>query len=367
MIKQKRQAITLIEMLVVLAIIGALIGLLLPAIQKIRNAAGRIKCANNLRQIGLALHNYNDTEGQFPPGQQGWQSPWERPPNKGTHFPWSWLAELLPYIEQDNLYKQADAWSHRSDKDPPYTTFFFFSWGDYWTGWQNTQTPNPAFGALVDIYLCPADSRNLKVEDQDLGGGHTSPVAFTEYLGVAGFRLAPWSGAPATIIPLEKNNGVLGFRSRVRITDITDGTSNTLIVGERPPSADLYYGWWFAGQGYDGSGRGDNLLGPREGPYDATGWIYPPGTSYSESINDITGKPCNVASPPWGKVGFQLGDINNYCDQTHFWSLHTGGANWLFGDGRVCFLTYAIDTPTQLTSTFTALCTRNAGDVPGDY
>jgi prepilin-type N-terminal cleavage/methylation domain-containing protein len=125
MIKQKRQAITLIEMLVVLAIIGALIGLLLPAVQKIRDAVGRIKCANNLRQIGLALHNYNDIFNQFPPGQQGWQSPWEKPPNNGTHFPWSWLAELLPYVEQDNLYRKADAWSHRSDNDPPYTTFFF--------------------------------------------------------------------------------------------------------------------------------------------------------------------------------------------------------------------------------------------------
>jgi prepilin-type processing-associated H-X9-DG protein len=222
----------------------------------------------------------------------------------------------------------------------------------------------------VDIFLCPADSRNLKVEDQDFGGGHTAPVAFTEYLGVAGFRLVPWSWAPATIIPPEKNNGVLGFRSKVRISDIIDGTSNTVIVGERPVSADVYYGWWFAGQGYDGSGRGDELLGPREGPYN--GWIYPPGTSYSESItttNDITptGTPCNVAYPPWGKLGFQPGDINNYCDQTHFWSLHTGGANWLFGDCHVKFLTYAIDSPDQLNTTFTGLCTRNGGEVLGEY
>src|SRR5437899_3410377 len=121
----RRTGFTLVELLVVLAIIGVLIGLLLPAVQKIRDAAGRIKCANNLRQIGLALHNYNDTLGQFPPGLQGFQSPWERKrtPYYGTHFLWSWLAELLPFVEQDNLYQQADAWSHQSDRDPDYTTF----------------------------------------------------------------------------------------------------------------------------------------------------------------------------------------------------------------------------------------------------
>src|SRR5262245_10876474 len=116
-----RTAFTLVELLVVIAIIGVLIGLLLPAVQKTRDAAGRIRCANNLRQIGLGLHNYHDTIGQFPPGLQGWQSPWE-PKYKGTHLFWSWLAELLPYVEQDNLYRQADVWSHQSDKDPDYTT-----------------------------------------------------------------------------------------------------------------------------------------------------------------------------------------------------------------------------------------------------
>src|SRR5262249_14956136 len=224
-----RTGFTLVELLVVLAIIGVLIGLLLPAVQKIRDAAGRIKCANNLRQIGSALSTYKEAWGHSPPGLQGFQSPWERPPNHGTHFLWSWLAELLPYIEQDNLYKQADAWSRQSNADAPYTTFYWCSWGDYWTGWQNTGTPNPAFGTLIDIYLCPADSRNLKLEDLDLGFGRTTPVAFTEYLGVAGFRLAPWSWTWPSSMP-EKNNGVLGFRSKVRLTDITDGTTNTFIV-----------------------------------------------------------------------------------------------------------------------------------------
>src|SRR5438132_14201310 len=96
----RRAGFTLVELLVVIAIIGVLIGLILPAVQKIRDAAGRIKCANNLRQNGLALINYNDTLGQLPPGSQGFQSPWAPPPYRGTHAFWSWLAELLPYIEQ---------------------------------------------------------------------------------------------------------------------------------------------------------------------------------------------------------------------------------------------------------------------------
>src|SRR5262245_51047170 len=108
----RRTGFTLVELLVVIAIIGILIGLLLPAVQKIRDAAGSIKCANNLRQIGLALHNYNDTAGQMPPGVNNTrQRPWLTAPNNGTHAYWSWLAELMPYVEQDNLYKLADSWS----------------------------------------------------------------------------------------------------------------------------------------------------------------------------------------------------------------------------------------------------------------
>src|SRR5262249_39475783 len=97
----RRTGFTLVELLGVIAIIGVLVGLLLPAVQKTRDAAGRIKCANNLRQIGLALHNYNDTMGQFPPGVGNpGQTPWGTGQNNGAHAFWSWLAELLPFVEQ---------------------------------------------------------------------------------------------------------------------------------------------------------------------------------------------------------------------------------------------------------------------------
>jgi len=336
---QRKKGFTLVELLVVIAIIGILIGLLLPAVQKIRDAAGRIKCANNMRQIGLALHNYNDTFGQFPPGVVNPnQWPCGTGQDLGTHAFWSWLAELMPMIEQDNLYKLADAWS----KQGTCSDLFYWPWGDFWTNFADTKTPNPALSTLVNGYLCPADSRNLKVEDA-FGVG----VAFTEYLGVAGFRTKPWTTWAA-----EPSDGVLAFRSKVRITDITDGTTNTFLVGERPPSADLQFGWWFAGSGYDGSGRGDVVLGPRE-------------YAYAAGLVDLNGNTCT-------QVGFQPGTIRNPCDQAHFWSQHTGGANWLRGDASVKFFTYAIDNPAQVVgppnvllnaTPFTAACTRNEGEV----
>jgi prepilin-type N-terminal cleavage/methylation domain-containing protein/prepilin-type processing-associated H-X9-DG protein len=369
----RRTGFTLVELLVVIAIIGVLIGLLLPAVQKIRDAAGRVKCANNMRQIGLALHNYNDTLGQFPPGivnpaTNPCPTVWGPGPN-GTHAYWSWLAELLPYVEQDNLWKLADAWSRQGN---PCSDYFWWPWGDFWTNWSDTKTPNPALSTLVQIYLCPADSRNLKVEDS---GG--IQVAFTEYLGMAGFRLATWTGG------VEKNDGVLGIVSKVRITDITDGSSNTFLVGERPPSFDLSFGWWFAGAGYDGSGRGDVLLGPRDGSVAQINGYIPKDGLYAAAIGTgdgvsctggnsvgqpFTGTQCTVAFPPGGKLGFQPGRIQDCCDQSHFWSQHSGGANFLFGDAHVKFLSYAVDSPTQPQSTFTQLCTRNEQEViSGDY
>src|SRR5262249_33787869 len=102
----RRSGFTLIELLVVIAIIAVLIGLLVPAVQKVRESANRLKCANNLKQIGIACHNYNDTAGVLPPGvADPGQRPWRPVPRTGSHGFWSWLALILPFVEQDNLYQ----------------------------------------------------------------------------------------------------------------------------------------------------------------------------------------------------------------------------------------------------------------------
>jgi prepilin-type N-terminal cleavage/methylation domain-containing protein len=318
----RRSGFTLVELLVVIAIIGVLIGLLLPAVQKIREAANRIKCANNLRQIGLALHNYDGTRGSLPsgvndpverPGGPLWWT-YPSPPQyrPGNHAYWSWLALIMPYIEQDNLYKLADDWSANSVSpviggNPPYGPD-----GHYWP-WGNVPggdgQPNPALSIPVQLYICPSEGRNILIEDS-LG----LQVAFTDYLGVAGFRTKPWpysfsnmtgGNGNSRIATMESANGVLFFRSKVRITDIKDGTSSTFLVGERPPSNDFLLGWEFAGSGIDGSGRGDVVLGPREYDYANCLAVDCVGLGFTY--------PCGKSD-----VGFKPDKPDNGCAQVHF-------------------------------------------------
>src|SRR5437667_9436296 len=116
----RRSGFTLIELLVVIAIIGVLISLLLPAVQKVREAANRTQCLNNCKQMGLALHNYHDTYKRFPPGLDTGIRPYRAPPSQGWTAYWSWLAYILPFIEQDNLWNQANAWAKT---DPAATSF----------------------------------------------------------------------------------------------------------------------------------------------------------------------------------------------------------------------------------------------------
>lgn len=293
-----RRAFTLVELLVVIAIIAILIGLLLPAVQKVRSASTRLQCQNNLKQTGIALHQYHDAKGVFPSGVAK---------SNSTYYYWSWMAMCLPFYEQQNLFDIAEAHALAGNTNV----------------WNAPQ--NPAFSTLMKMWQCTADDRTLVKKDKN---GLT--IAFTAMLGNA--------GTDATTL-----DGILFQDSKIPIAQITDGTSNTIMVGERPPSQDWWYGWWFAGAGYVNPtvgqvGVGDCTMGTRE-------YQYAP----------VIGCSAN------NKVGLVPGNVNDNCDQTHYWSMHEGGSNFLFADGSVKFLTYAAD------SVLPALGTRAGGEGKVDY
>lgn len=194
-----RRGYTLIELLVVIAILGVLVALLLPAVQKARSAASRLRCANNLRQIGLALHQYHDGADALPPGVTS------DVPNQP--FPrMAWLTRLLPYIDQGPLWD--------------YTTVAFS-----YQRWPYANPPHLAFGTPIPTFSCPADPRTEQTQPTH----ENLQPALTSYVGVLGTAF-------------DRSDGVLFLDAPVRLTDIGDGTSNTVMVGERPPSPDFWYG-----------------------------------------------------------------------------------------------------------------------------
>jgi prepilin-type N-terminal cleavage/methylation domain-containing protein len=295
---RSRLGFTLIELLVVIAIIAILIGLLLPAVQKVREAAARMQCSNNLKQLAISLHSYHDVQNRFP----GYW-PAGTPTTNLLRYTPNWTFQLLPYIEQDNVYKQ------------PFTTV---------TEFRAMVRPQ-----VIKTFLCPSVGGGM---DTYVSG--TTVIALTHYHGITGRQRSE-----ASTIGDQGLIGVWPSTNKITMTSITDGTSNTIAFGERPPVPQKDYGW------VAGAPDLDSLMWARYTSTDVTSGL---GTT-----DPVTGAACTFPyffqaphSPP------------NRCDGYHMWSYHTGGGSFALADGSVRFFSYAAG-PTTLIQ----MSTRAGGEV----
>ena len=273
-----RRAFTLIEMLVAIGVMGLLLSLLLPAVQRVREAASRLQCLNNLKQIGLACHHYHDGYGTLPPGAG--YLPGQGGDPLGRYVPWTVL--LLPYIEQDALYRQT---AQACAADP--------------VGFH--VPPHAGLTTVVKLYACPSDGR-LSAPITDSFGVR---AAYCSYNCVEG-----GTGPDGAMTTVRAN----------RLTDITDGTSSTLLVGECPPGGRLLAGSWYT-------------------LWHELAWG---GDGYSRGLGLLTASP-HGSGPCQGPFRYGPGRVDNPCDSNHFWSLHPGGANFLFADASARYLPYSAE------------------------
>jgi prepilin-type processing-associated H-X9-DG protein len=281
--------------LVVVAIISILLGLLLPAVQKVREAANRMKCQNNLKQMGLACHQYHDTQRSFPPGYMA------SVPHPDTTPGWGWAAFLLPYLEQENLYRQID--------------------------FRQPVQESSAVRTLLPIFLCPSDSP--PPDEFPL-----TDATFTQLCASAASSYAATVGQDASEVDGPTGDGVFYRNSKTRIADIPDGTSQTVLLGDRA---------WSQTNGIWAGAPNGAICRPGQAN------VWPNATGSAQALILVHNNWINITT-----------DADGGLDD--FSSSHPGGVNLLFGDGSVHFLrSITSDGPER--RAFWALGTRAGGEV----
>ena len=322
MSERNRRGFTLIELLVVIAIIAILIGLLLPAVQKVREAAARTKCINNLKQMGLGLHNYHGAYGHFPPGFTAATKPAAalQPSDYGPG--WSLFYHILPFVEQDNLHRSIN---------------------------QNLPILAPVNRAgretIVPLYVCPSDDAPRLIDITDSGNTtwappntftYPSPSSPLTVLGRA--SVSSYAGCLGTLGYEEQPfTGVFHRNSKVRVEDITDGTSSTIGIGERTSR------------------------------FSPNSWVGP--VWQQETVYAPTAPLYNAAQPSFNMratptavlvhvriTSLQPNHPNN--SPGSFFSSHQGGAQFLNMDGSCRFLSSSVSI-----DNYRSLCSRNGGEV----
>ncbi|RCS52991.1 DUF1559 domain-containing protein [Bremerella cremea] len=299
---RKQSAFTLVELLVVIAIIGVLIALLLPAVQQAREAARRMSCSNNQKQLALAMHNYHDSLGSFPPMVVK--------PNPTTTPAWAWSALILPMLEQGNI--------HESLQVGKLTL----------TASAGTTNGKNILGLPLEAFTCPSDARASEVSPRAVAGVK---------LGLSSYPAVNGTGQRAYYYDQGATNYASGiFTDRVKgysFRDITDGSSNTMLIGERH----------------------DKIPGFVNETY--TLWA---GTTSAEMDDSGYYGSLEVA----GSTGFPMNEWEDTNWQFRHWfrSLHPGGVMFSFADGSVHFLSETIDM-----TTYQNLSNRSDGKILGDY
>ena len=374
-----RKGFTLVELLVVIAIIGILIGMLLPAVQQVREAARRTDCANRVRQLAIAAHNYHDAYKRLPPANLGprgavnqadWAAQSPNPDSFRFNQHTSALALIAPFMEINALVEPVDPFVGNFTKDM--TTFLdandnpiYQDIGDFWFG-SGISGTDPTIFSDVDHFTCPSDNIN---EFAAHGAGQNVPIHQGDPSTQDGFGIVVWTTANQGTFQGERTNyvscggastgganrsgelgafrGVMGYREKVRLESILDGTSQTVMFGENVGSVQIqvdtgvpirnFTQLWYMGGAVRGRG--------------GIGWRAVPPRNRTAPINgffSILGAATQQYPDPQGNPDPRQGILGSLTHARHFGfgSAHTAGVNFAYADGSVHNVTRQTDWET---------------------